>query len=274
MKKLGFVGGGNMAEALIGGLIAAKLFKPSDLIASDVAPARRRTLSRRYRIATSADNREVAREASALLLAVKPQQIDSVMAELRDAINQDRRAKSRLVISIAAGVTIARIAAALGACARVIRVMPNAPAMVGEGMAAIVLGDRATRADLKFALNLFGSVGDAVALPDESMLDAVTALSGSGPAYVYLFVKSMCEAAAKEGLPAPLAMRMALKTVAGAERMMRMSKQDVDQLIRTVASPGGTTEAALRRLAQAGFSDIVASALRAAAARSRELGRC
>ena len=151
--------------------------------------------------------------------------------------------------------------------------MPNAPAMVGHGMAAMVRARGATPADERFALKIFNAVGDAVALKDEKLLDVVTALSGSGPAYVYLFAKAMADAAVSEGIPRELAIRMALKTIRGAEHLMRESKRDVADLIRAVASPGGTTEAALRRFAEHGFSDIVAAALHAASDRSRELGR-
>jgi len=270
VKKLGFIGGGNMAEALARGLLARRVFKPSDLIASDVDPARRRKLSRGLKVPTTADNREVVAQARAIVLAVKPQMMDAVLAELRAAIRADR---TRLFISIAAGVPIARIERALGPRARVIRVMPNAPAMVGHGMAALVRGSKATNADAGLALRIFKAVGDAVELDDERLLDAVTALSGSGPAYVYLFVKALADAAASEGLPPELALRMALQTIRGAEENMRRSPLSAEELIRIVASPGGTTEAALRRFAEAGFSDIVAGAVRAAAARSQELGR-
>lgn len=271
MKKLGFIGGGNMAEALAHGLIAHRLFKPADLIVSDVVPERRRMLARALKVAVTGDNLEVLREAPAILLAVKPQQIDEVLTELGGAIANQPAAK--LFISIAAGVTLERLTSALGTKARVIRVMPNAPAMVGHGMAAMVRSRGAAKKDEDFALRIFGAVGDAVALKDESLLDAVTALSGSGPAYVYLFVKALSDAAVNEGIPRALAIRMALKTMRGAEHLMRESNRDAADLIRTVASPGGTTEAALRRFAEAGFSDIVAAALHAAAERSRELGR-
>ncbi len=299
MKKLGFIGGGNMAEALIRGLLAGRVLASSDLIASDIDRNRRQRLKRIFKIDVTGDNSEVVRDASALLIAVKPQNIDEVLTELKagaeladsqgstKTAGQLRRGKTtpqkrtvgpvalqeRLFISIAAGITIARLNVALGAGARIIRVMPNAPAMVGEGMAAIVRGAAATRADEAFALKIFTAVGDAVALKDETMLDAVTALSGSGPAYVYLFAKAMAEAAVTEGLPADLALRMALKTIRGAESNMRQSKLDANELIRVVASPGGTTEAALHKFAESGFSDIVAGAVHAAAERSRELGR-
>jgi pyrroline-5-carboxylate reductase len=205
------------------------------------------------------------------LLAVKPQHIDEVLTAVAAA--EKIRLQDKLFISIAAGITIARLTGALGAKARVIRVMPNAPAMVGRGMAALVRSKGASKTDEGFTLKIFRAVGDAVALKDEALLDPVTALSGSGPAYVYLFVKALADAATNEGIPRNLAIRMALKTVEGAEYNMRMSKLAPAELIRIVASPGGTTEAALKRFAAAGFSDIVASAVHAAADRSRELGR-
>ncbi|HTR60270.1 MAG TPA: pyrroline-5-carboxylate reductase [Candidatus Binataceae bacterium] len=271
MKKLGFIGGGNMAEALARGLIENKVFRAADIVASDVAAARRNALKRMLKIQTTDDNLTVIREARAILLAVKPQTIDDVLAEIASALKPG--AKGHLFISIAAGIPIERVCRFLGARARVIRVMPNAPAMVGQGMAALVRSKGATQADEKFALRIFQAVGDAIALKDEKLLDAVTALSGSGPAYVYLFAKSMADAAISEGIPRALAMRMALQTLRGAEHVMRASRQDTAELIRVVASPGGTTEAALRRFAENGFSDIVARAIHAAADRSRELGR-
>ncbi len=283
MKKLGFIGGGNMAEALMRGLIEKKMFKPADLIASDVDASRRQKIKRKLKIETTADNLAVLRESRAVLCAVKPQNIDQVLTELAIAFapSGDKTAraarpialKDRLFISIAAGITLDRFASALGRRARVIRVMPNAPAMVGQGMAALVRAPATRKADETFALRIFRAVGDAVALDDERLLDAVTALSGSGPAYVYLFVKAMADAGVAEGLPAELATRMALKTLRGAEENMRQSSLDAAELIRVVASPGGTTEAALRKFAELGFSDIVARALHAAAERSRELGR-
>jgi pyrroline-5-carboxylate reductase len=290
MKKLGFIGGGNMAEALARGLLDNHVFTPDELYVADVDPARRRKIGRALKVETTADNRAVRDNSRALLIAVKPQQIDEVMAELaaeaavetapavrkrvaktssRASVNQ---LNDRLYISIAAGITLKRLTEGLQT-ARVIRVMPNAPAMVGQGMAALAGASGITRADEAFALKIFRAVGDAVALKDERMLDAVTALSGSGPAYFYLFIKALADSAVSEGLPAELAIRMALKTMRGAEENMRRSPLDAAELIRIVASPGGTTEAALRKFAEAGFSDIVATAVRAAAERSRELGR-
>jgi len=290
MKALGFIGAGNMAEALARGLIDNRVFKASELIASDVDAARRRRFKGALKVEVTTNNRRVLGESRAVLLAVKPQIIDAVLTELAAAAREDGRdADSRrkpkrgradrgglaspLFISIAAGVTLGRLEGALGSGARVIRVMPNAPAMVGQGMAALVRGRHASRADEAFALSIFRAVGDAVALKDEGLLDAVTALSGSGPAYVYLFIKSLADAGAAEGLAPELALKMALKTVRGAEKNMRRSPLAAAELIRIVASPGGTTEAALKQLGADAFSDIVARAVKAAAERSRELGR-
>ncbi len=278
-KKLGFIGAGNMAEALARGLVENKVFKASELIASDVDAARRRKFKGALKIEVTTDNLKVLKSSRAVLFAVKPQTIDAVLTELARAGSDDDGAArkgglaSKLFVSIAAGVTLGRLEGALGGRARVIRVMPNAPAMVGQGMAALVRGRDASRADEAFALKIFRSVGDAVALKDEALLDAVTALSGSGPAYVYLFAKSLADAAVAQGLPAELALRMALKTIRGAEENMRRSPMAAAELIRIVASPGGTTEAALKQLGADGFSDIVARAINAAAERSRELGR-
>jgi pyrroline-5-carboxylate reductase len=287
MKKLGFIGGGNMAGALVHGLIAHKVFKPAEIIVADIVAAQRRKLTRLYKITVTASNLNVLHGAPSIILAVKPQHIDEVLTEIAAnaaSIADVRRANSKraaarsprvspLFISIAAGVTIDRITAALGNDTRVIRVMPNAPAMVGLGMAALAASRAASKADVALALKIFGSVGDAVIVKDEAMLDAVTALSGSGPAFVYLFAKSLADAAVNEGIPPTLALRMALQTIRGAEQVMRTSKLEAAELIRVVKAPGGTTEAALNRFAEAGFSDIVATALHAAAARSRELGR-
>jgi pyrroline-5-carboxylate reductase len=275
-KKLGFIGAGNMAEALARGLVENKVFKPSELIASDVDAARRRKFRSGLKIEVTTDNLKVLNAPRDVLFAVKPQTIDAVLTELgRPVDGAPRRGglATKLLVSIAAGVTLSRLESALGAGARVIRVMPNAPAMVGQGMAALVRGRHATRADEAFALKIFRAVGDAVALKDEALLDAVTALSGSGPAYVYLFAKSLADAAVAQGLPSDLALRMALKTIRGAEENMRRSPMAAAELIRIVASPGGTTEAALNQLGADGFSDILARAINAAAERSRELGR-
>ena len=208
--------------------------------------------------------------------AVKPQTIDSVLTEIGAQITRDGSAARKLFISIAAGIPIARIQARWAPSARVIRVMPNAPAMVGRGDGGA--GPRRApppRPTRPSRCSIFRAVGDAVALSDEALLDAVTALSGSGPAYVYLFVKALADAGVDAGLAGEArACEMALKTIVRRGRANApVEDAPVEELIRIVASPGGTTEAALRSFAANGFPDVVAAAIKAAADRSRELGQ-
>jgi pyrroline-5-carboxylate reductase len=272
MIKLGFIGAGNMARALAQGLVSKGVFRPDQIVAADIDAAVRRRFTRATRIAAVADNLAVVAAAPAIVLAVKPQTIDAVLSEVGGFLKEPRAAARKLFISIAAGIRVAHLEAAMPG-ARVIRVMPNAPAMVGEGMAALVRGKRATVADQAFAVKLFAAVGQAIVLKDEALIDAVTALSGSGPAYVYLFIKALADAACAEGLSPAHALAMALQTVRGAEAQMRQSKLPPAELIRLVASPGGTTEAALNKFSELDFSGVVGAAIRAAAGRSRELGQ-
>lgn len=269
MIKLGFIGAGHMATALAQGLVARRVMRPAQMIAADIDGGARRRFSRLTGAKTCADLLEVLAAAPALVLAVKPQSVPAVLERIGAAADG---ARGKLIISIAAGIPLATLEGALVG-ARVIRVMPNAPAMVGQGMAAMARGRRVKPADLAFARALFGAVGEVVTLKDEALLDAVTGLSGSGPAYVYLFIKALAEAGRAEGLSAPQALAMALQTVRGAEAQMRQAKLAPEELIRMVASPGGTTEAALRAFEQLNFTQVVAEAVKAATARSRELGR-
>ena len=272
MIKLGFIGAGHMATALAQGLVARRVMRPAQMIAADIDGRARRRFSRLTGAKTCADLLEVLAAAPALVLAVKPQSVPAVLERIGAAADGARPAQGKLIISIVAGIPLATLESAL-AGARVIRVMPNAPAMVGQGMAALARGRRVKPADLAFARALFGAVGEVAMLKDEALLDAVTALSGSGPAYVYLFIQALAQAGRAEGLSAPQALAMALQTVRGAEAQMRQAKLAPEELIRMVASPGGTTEAALRTFEQLNFTQVVAEAVKAAAARSRELGR-
>jgi pyrroline-5-carboxylate reductase len=271
MIKLGFIGAGHMATALAQGLVARRVMRPGQMLAADIDARARRRFSRATGAKTCADLGEVMATAPAVVLAVKPQSVPAVLERIGAAADGARPGEGKLIISIAAGIPLATLEKGLPG-ARVIRVMPNAPAMVGQGMAALARGRRARPADLTFARQLFAAVGEVAMLKDEGLLDAVTALSGSGPAYVYLFIKALAEAACAEGLSASQALAMALQTVRGAEAQMRQAKLAPDELIRMVASPGGTTEAALRAFEHGNFAQVVGDAVKAAAARSRELG--
>jgi pyrroline-5-carboxylate reductase len=251
-RAIGFVGGGNMAGALIKGLLAARLYRAEQVWASDVDAQKRASLRRRFRIGVTADNAALVRGSKLIVLAVKPQIIDAVLAQLREAVTP-----AKLFLSIAAGVSTARLGAGLGAGARVLRVMPNTPALLGKGMSVLVRGRYAT----------------AVAVQDEHLLDAVTGLSGSGPAYVYLFAEGLIAGGIKAGLPAPLATRLVLQTLTGGAAMLQETGESPEALRAMVTSPGGTTLAGLTELEARGFTDAVAAAVVAATRRSEELGR-
>lgn len=267
-RTVGFLGGGNMANALIRGLISARLYGADQIQASDVDPAKRAALKRRLKVAATADNVALVREARVVFLAVKPQIIDGVLAQLRQEVTP-----RQLFISIAAGVPTARLERGLGPQARVVRVMPNTPALLGKGMSVIVRGKCATTADERLAVRLFRAVGRAVAVQDESLLDAVTGLSGSGPAYVYLFAEALIGGGVAAGLPASLAAELSYQTLQGATAMLQETGESPQTLRAQVTSPGGTTLAGLTELDRRGFREAVAGAVVTATRRSQELGR-
>lgn len=258
-KTITFIGGGNMAEALIRGLLSAKAGR---IIATDVRAERLEQLQRTYGIETSSDNAASAAKADIVVLAVKPQKMSAVLEGLK--------IKSQLLISIAAGITTARIERELGGEPRVVRSMPNTPALVGAGAAALCKGRFATEADLATAERILSAVG-IVVRTDEQQLDAVTALSGSGPAYIFYMAEAMIAAGVEAGLPEDVAKRLAVQTVFGAGKLLAESGELPSELRRKVTSPGGTTEAALKVKIDRGFAKIVAEAIHAAARRSREL---
>jgi len=268
MKKIGFIGAGNMAGALLKGLLAAKLYRPQDMLVSDVVPAQLRKIKRAYRVDGLNDNRAVVRAAQTIVLAVKPQIIDQVLANIRPEVS-----KEKLFISIAAGVPLRRLETGLGGNARVVRVMPNTPALLGKGMAAVVRGQKAKPQDEKLALTLFRGVGDALAVKDEALLDPVTGLSGSGPAYAYLFAEALIAGGVQAGLPPAVATRLTLQTLEGAVAMLKESGKSPKDLRDMVTSPGGTTLAGLSFLAEGKFTETVTGAVSAATRRSRELGQ-
>lgn len=268
MKKLGLIGAGNMAGALIKGLLSAKLYRPQDMLVSDAVPSQLRKVQRAYKVIGTNDNRELVRNTQTIVLAVKPQIIDQVLLEIRPEVTNDK-----LFISIAAGVPLWRLENGLGGNARVVRVMPNTPALLGKGIAVIVRGKKAKPKDEKLALSLFRGVGEALALKDEKLMDPVTGLSGSGPAYVYLFAEALIAGGIQQGLDSNVATRLTLQTLEGAVAMLKESGKSPKELREMVTSPGGTTLAGLSRLEEGSFSATVIAAIGAATRRSQELGR-
>ncbi len=265
--QVGFLGGGNMAEAIVRGLISAGEDAGTIAVAEPVA-ARRRLLARRFGVAVLEDNLELAKRSRTIVLAVKPQVVDAVLDGVSDAVGA-----RQVLVSIAAGVTTKRMERRLGAGARVVRVMPNTPCLVGKGASVLCAGSLATRADIARARRLFAAVGDVHVVESERLLDPVTGLSGSGPAYVYLFAEALIRGGKSAGLDAELASKLAYQTIAGAAEMLIATGTPPADLRRAVSSPGGTTLAGLARLAEGGFERTVAEAVKTATRRSRELGR-
>ena len=268
--ELGIIGAGNMAEAIARGLIGSKRLAPGQLIAADVSPERRALFESQLGIKTTVDNRDVVRDTKTVLLAVKPQQMAGVLASLRIAFRPNS-----LVVSIAAGISTAFVEHHLGAPARqsrVVRAMPNTPMLVGEGMVALSRGAHATDADVVTARRLFEAAAAVIEVPDDKM-DAVTALSGSGPAYVFFLVEQMVRAGVEMGLSPQQAHQLATKTAMGAAKMLVMSTDPPAELRRKVTSPGGTTHAAITHMESNNLPGIFVDALKVAEQRGRELGQ-
>lgn len=263
--QLGIIGGGVMAEAILSRLLSQKICSPEQIQVSDISTERLEVLISRYQIQGSTRNDAVASNAQILLLAIKPQIFAKVAASLASSIPP-----GCLVLSILAGVTLGTLEAAfLGS--PVIRVMPNTPATVGAGIAAIAAGKHAHQTHLDLAHQLFGAVGQTVTVP-ESLMDAVTGLSGSGPAYVALVLEALTDGGVSVGLPRPIAAQLALQTLLGTAKLVDETGLHPAQLKDQVTSPGGTTIAGVAALEQAGLRSALIKAVQAAYHRSCELG--
>ena len=266
-STLGFIGAGKMASALARGFVRAGCVKPAQLVASDPVASIRAAFSKQTGARVMASNSQVVRAAEVLILAVKPGQVEDVLAEIRD-----RFTPAHLLISIAAGVTLAQLQANLPTGARAIRVMPNTPALVGASASAFALGAHATAADAELVQQLLSAVGLGLQVR-EPLLDAVTGLSGSGPAYVFTIIEAMSDGGVAAGLPRDVATRLAAQTVLGAGRMVLETGLHPGVLKDMVASPGGTTIEGLHQLEKAGVRGALINAVRAAADKSRALGQ-
>ena len=263
--KLGIVGAGNMAQAIAGGVLRAKACNATQIQAADPLQAQREAFEQNCGVSAKADNSEVVKWASVVLLAIKPQVADEVFDSIRGALHPDA-----LVVSIMAGIPTKRIEGALGANIRVVRTMPNTPALVGAAMSAIAPGANATQADLDFVCELLASVGSTL-IVDEAQLDAVTAVSGSGPAYVFAMIEGLRDAGIAEGLSAEHALTLATQTVFGAAKLLLEADEAPEILRARVTSPGGTTQAGLAALQKTGFAEALRAAVHAATNRSKEL---
>ncbi|MEM7435902.1 MAG: pyrroline-5-carboxylate reductase [Myxococcota bacterium] len=265
--SLTFVGAGNMAGALIRGLVSTGTVAASQIAAADPDGARLESLASELGIRVTSDNETAVKQASVVVLATKPQMFAGVLPRLADAIRDDA-----LVISIAAGMSTASIEAALRPTTRVVRTMPNTPALVGRGATAVAGGAHASDDDLALTTRLFESVGLVVRVP-EARIDAVTGVSGSGPAYVFAMIEALRDAGTREGLAPDTALMLAAHTVRGAAELLIDREEPPEMLRRKVTSPGGTTLAGLQALDKEGFREAVHAAVRAATRRSEELGQ-
>jgi pyrroline-5-carboxylate reductase len=269
MDTIGFLGGGNMAEALIKGITSANLYAPDNVIASDIKPERLKLLANEYKVQTTDDNAAMVKKANILVLSVKPQNMTEALQSIKEAFKPDT-----LVISIAAGIKVANITAVLGDIA-IVRVMPNTPALIGEGASALFANDKA-KPMMEKAMSIFSAVGKAVVVDDEGLIDAVTAVSGSGPAYYFLLMEEMIKAASSLGLPDNVAKDLVLQTAKGAALLAAEADKKGEspaELRRKVTSPGGTTEAALKVFADGKISELISAAITRARDRGRELSK-
>jgi pyrroline-5-carboxylate reductase len=265
-KRIAIIGAGNMGEALIAGMLAAQAAAPHDIHATDILPQRLDHLKARYQIRTGTDNKAAAAWSDITILVVEPQVLDSVLDDLRSVLT-----KAKLILSVAAGYPIRRIVAHLSPSVRIIRCMPNTPSEVQAGVSAIALGGNVSGDDEQLARAVFESVGKVV-LVDERLMDAVTGLSGSGPAYIFLIIEALADGGVKMGLPREAALALGAQTVLGAARMVLETGEHPGKLKDKVASPGGTTIAGLHALEHGRLRASLIEAVEAATKRSRELG--
>jgi pyrroline-5-carboxylate reductase len=262
---VGFIGGGNMGEALIQGLLQGKTLAAAQCRVYDVLPDRLAYLKKTYGVQTAATPDAAVGPSGVVLLAVKPQQVPKALTALLPSWSPEK-----LLISIAAGVTLEQLAAPFPFPPRLVRVMPNTPALVKAGISALCKNEAAREEDFHLAESLFRAVGETVRL-EESLFDAVTGLSGSGPAYVFVILEALSDAGVKVGLPRPMASKLALETVYGASRLARETDRTFGQLKEMVTSPGGTTIAGLYQMEKGGLRGILMDTVEAATRRSREL---
>ena len=270
-KKLGFIGGGNMAEAMIKGLISASFIEAKNILVSDVVASRLDYLHSEYKVKVTSDNRELVERSDVLILAVKPQLVKHILEGVREVMDP-----KKLLVSIAAGVPIAAMEEVLRAgqdknyC--VVRTMPNTPALVQEGVTAIASGEHVSKTDIKIAHRIFEAISRTVDV-EEVHLDAVTGLSGSGPAYIFMIIEALSDAGVKMGLSREVANILTIQTVLGSAKLARESGKHPGELKDMVTSPGGTTISGLHTLEAGGLRTTLMNAVEVATQRSRELGR-
>jgi pyrroline-5-carboxylate reductase len=265
--NIALIGGGNMGEAMLAAVLAKALAKPTSISGSDVSRERLDYLKKQYSVMVTADNVEAILDKEVVILAVKPQNLAEVMKELKGKVKSDQ-----LVLSIIAGAKIKTISGGLDHAA-VVRAMPNTPAQVGEGMSVWTATPAVTGSQKQSAKAILGAMGRELYVADEGFLDMATAISGSGPAYFFLMVEALIDAAIEIGLPADTAQELVVQTMLGSAKFIEQSGEAPSELRRKVTSPGGTTAAALSQFEKGEFNKLVKRAVRAAYERAKELGK-
>lgn len=264
-KRVAVIGAGNMGVALIRGLIDSRAVPPENITVKNKRPERSRALAEKYGVRIASTSLECARDADIVLLSVKPQIFARVLEEIREAT------PSALLLSVAAGISTRRIETVLGGTPRVIRAMPNTPAVIKEGATAVAAGLYVNEDDIALAETVFQKIGRVVVV-DEVHIDAVTGLSGSGPAYVFLIIEAFADAGVKVGLTREVAMELAVQTIQGSARMLQLTQEHPGKLKDQVTSPGGTAIAGLHTLEAGGLRTTIMNAVESATNRARELG--
>jgi pyrroline-5-carboxylate reductase len=265
--KIAFIGGGNMGEAMLSAVLKKGLAKPEAIIVSDIAKARREYLEKEYGVTATSDNLGAAEKADVVVLAVKPQNLAEVMKELKGYLKP-----SQLVLSIIAGARTKTLSGGLRHNC-LVRAMPNTPAQIGEGISAWAATPEVSQQQKESARAILGAMGQEVYVDDEDYIDMATAVSGSGPAYFFLMVEALVDAAVGIGLPRETAFELVLQTMLGSGHLIQMSGKEPAELRRMVTSPGGTTAQALEQLEKGKFAELVKRAVKAAYNKAKELGR-
>jgi pyrroline-5-carboxylate reductase len=271
--KIGFIGCGNMGRAILGGLLKAGIVKADEVIISCHTKKSCSEVEAEYHVKAVLDNQEVAGNADVVLLAVKPNKFEEVMPDVKAGLERNAAGENTIVISIAAGKDIAYLEKNLGKNQKIIRVMPNTPALVGEGMSALTVNAKVTEEDLTYALTIFESFGKAEVVP-ESMMDAVIGVSGSSPAYVYMFIEALADGAVAAGMPRKQAYTFAAQSVLGAAKMVLETGQHPGELKDAVCSPGGTTMAGVLELEKQGLRNAVIAGEMACIQKSIDMTKC
>ena len=266
-KKISLIGTGNMGEALLSGLISSGSSDPKNIICTDVRENRLKSIQEKYGVHATADNIKAVEASEIIIYAVKPQIIASVLRETASCLDM-----SKLIISIAAGVPLVAIESCLNKELRLIRVMPNIAAFVKESASVIAAGGKATEEDIKLSLAIFDSMGKSIFLKENILMDAITGLSGSGPAYIFLIVDAMADAGVKVGLSREDALFLSSQTVLGAAKLLIETKEHPGRLKDMVTSPGGTAIAGIHTLEKGGLRTTLINAVEVATKRSQELG--